>query len=253
MRACGGPMKGLHWSAKYCSPECKTPRKLQPTHAERNARTAALNGLRAEPLPARTARTRSPRSASRPYTAATTVTARHTRSATRSAWKRSASPGGRRGPPPVTSRWNAISVASNSSGAHGTSGIARSSAHNADGEGATPTGTTKSPPTARLADMRNGSRAVTYVRLALCAASRSPPFSALRPSIAPAPARTRRTAGGTPRPSRSETAPDGRETKSIGSRLCGLTWRLESRTSQDSGRRRSTSPCSTIGATARQS
>ena len=44
-------MEGLHWSARYCSPECKGPRKRKPPRAERDARTVALNALRSDPPP----------------------------------------------------------------------------------------------------------------------------------------------------------------------------------------------------------
>ena len=44
-------MEGMHWSARYCSPQCKGPRKPKPSRAEREARTAELNALRAAPPP----------------------------------------------------------------------------------------------------------------------------------------------------------------------------------------------------------
>lgn len=39
----------MHWSARFCSTECKGPRKPKPSKAEREATTRALDELRANP------------------------------------------------------------------------------------------------------------------------------------------------------------------------------------------------------------
>lgn len=46
---CGKALTGSHWSVRYCSTECKGPRKPKPLKAEREATTRALEELRANP------------------------------------------------------------------------------------------------------------------------------------------------------------------------------------------------------------
>lgn len=48
---CGGSLEGLHWSTRYCSAECKGPRKAKPPKEARGARSTELRTLRENPPP----------------------------------------------------------------------------------------------------------------------------------------------------------------------------------------------------------